>query len=218
MFGCIGRIGCGLLLIVLGAVGWATRGVWLPTVRAAITADAPAKTQPWAPITAAGAARAKQRIASLDRPTGPAFVNVDAADFVAYVLGAALGNVTAVDSAPEAIIEEGTLYVRTRIRLSELGGKESLGPLARMFNDTESLLIAGRLEPVREGLAQFRLTEVGIRDLKVPTAAVAKLAARWGTRPRPAGVAATALPLPLPPHVADLRIASGKITLYKSTQ
>lgn len=42
MFGCLGRIGCGLLLIVLGAVGWATRDRWWPEVRRRLPIEVPA--------------------------------------------------------------------------------------------------------------------------------------------------------------------------------
>lgn len=42
MFGCLSRIGCGLLLIVLGAVGWATKDRWWPEVRRRLPIEVPA--------------------------------------------------------------------------------------------------------------------------------------------------------------------------------
>jgi hypothetical protein len=218
MFGCFRRIGCAVLLLVLGAAGWHWRAKWMPKVKEMVTANAPGATESWAPVTRAGAARAAERIASLRRPSGPAYVNVNVADFAAYLLGDALATVIALDSVPTAIAQDGTLYLRTRIRLLDVGGKDALGPLARMLHDTEPLLIAGRLELVRDGLAQFRLTEVGVRDLKVPSAGVTRLAARWRTGPLPDGVAPEALPVILPGHVADLRIANGRVTLYKAAK
>jgi len=42
MFGCLGRIGCGLFLIVLGAAGWATKDRWWPEVRRRLPIEMPA--------------------------------------------------------------------------------------------------------------------------------------------------------------------------------
>jgi len=215
MFGCLGRLGCGVLLVVVGAAGWHFRDQWMPKVKDAVTTDAPARTEEWAAVTAAGQQRATKLVLSLDRTRGPQYVHIDPADFAAYLLGASLTQLTAVDSAPQAIVRGDELFIRTRIRLAELGGKQALGPLAKMFGDTEPLLVAGRLEALRPGLAQFRLTEVGIRELKVPSAVVRSLAKRWGLRNRPEGTAPEALPVPLPAHVADLRMKDGRITLYR---
>jgi hypothetical protein len=33
MFGCVGRIGCAIVLLVLGAAGWHFRDEWLPMVK-----------------------------------------------------------------------------------------------------------------------------------------------------------------------------------------
>jgi hypothetical protein len=42
MFGCLGRIGCGFFLIVLGAAGWATKDRWWPEVRRRLPIEMPA--------------------------------------------------------------------------------------------------------------------------------------------------------------------------------
>lgn len=39
MFGCIGRVVVGLLLIVIGAVGWHYRALWVPRVKEFISAE-----------------------------------------------------------------------------------------------------------------------------------------------------------------------------------
>ena len=43
MFGCLGRIGCGLFLILLGATGWATKDRWWPEVRRRLPIEVPAR-------------------------------------------------------------------------------------------------------------------------------------------------------------------------------
>ncbi len=215
MFGCASRIGCAIVLLVLGAVGWHFRGKWVPRVKAMVTAEAPAAEAGWAPITAAAGQRAKDRVASLGRRGGPSAVTLTPEEFAAYVLGSALAEVTARGTETQAVVQDGMLYIRTTVRLADLGGKDALGALARMFNETEPLLVAGTLQPVRPGLAQFRLKEVAVRDLKVPRSAVGTLVRRWGPSPRPDSLATDGLPVTLPADVVDLRLADGKVTLYR---
>lgn len=217
MGGCLRRAGCAVVLLVLGAVGWHFRDRWMPKAKELITAEFPEEPiEGWAPLSRDGALRAVARVQRLRAPTGPAYVNVSAADFASYVLGAALTRLADVDSAPVAIVSGGQLWMRTLIRLSDVGGRESLGPLSPLLADVEPLTIAGRLEPVREGLAQYRLTEVALRDLRVPEIAVRRLVTRWGPPVRPEGIADGALPIELPPFVADLRLVNGRVTLYKA--
>lgn len=217
--GCLRNIGCAVTLLVLGAAGWHWRDAWMPRAKEIVRASMPDTAAPgWEPLTKAGAQRTAERVQRLNSPTGPAYVNVAAADFASYLLGAALTRLAEVDSAPEALVEDGQLFLRTRIRIADLGGRESLGPLGDMFQDAEPLVIAGRLEPVRAGLAQYRLTEVALRDLKVPDAAIARLVARWGPPMRPSGVADDALPIDLPSFIGDLRLVNGRVTLYKTVK
>lgn len=220
MFSLIRRIGCGILLLVLGAALWHFRDRWMPKAKEIIeTVRLPdAGAQGWEPLTRAGAQRTAERVQRLNRPTGPAYVNVAAADFAAYILGAALTRLPDGDGRPEALVDEGLLYLRTQIRLADLGGAEALGPLSSVLADAEPLMIGGRLEAVRAGLAQYRLTEVALRDVKVPEAAVRRLVTRWGPPKRPAGVVRDALPIELPSYIADLRLVNGRVTLYKTVQ
>ena len=217
MFGCIFRMGCAILLLVLGALGWQFRDTWVPKVKAMVTAEAPATSAGWAPITAAGGTRARERIASLGRRGGPAHVTLTPAEFAAFVLGSVLSTAAADDSSTQAVVQDGMLYLRTRVRLADLGGKDALGPLARMFNDTEPIMVAGTLSVVRPGLAQFRIKEAAVRDIKVPRSAVGALVRRWGPTPRPDGLASDGLPVTLPNDVVDLRLVDGTVTLYKRT-
>ena len=217
MGGCLRRAGCAVLLLVLGAAAWHFRDHWMPKAKELITADLPDDSvEGWAPLSRAGARRAVERGQRLRAPIGPAYVNVNAADFASYVLGAALTRLADIDSAPVALAADGQLWLRTLIRLSDVGGRESLGALSPLLDDVEPLTIAGRLEGVRNGLAQYRLTEVALRDLRVPDVAVRRLVTRWGPPVRPSGVAALALPIELPPFVADLRLVDGRVTLYKA--
>ncbi len=219
MTACLGRIGCGLLLIILGAVGWHYRNEWVPKAKEIVGSAMPdGFAAGWQPLTDEGAQRALARIRRLSGETGPAYVNVSAADFASYVLGTGLTQLAGIDSAPEALVQDRMLFLRTRVRLDELGSGDDLGPIAQLFDETEPLVIGGRLEAVRPGLAQYRVTEVALKDLKVPQAALARLVERWGPVKRPEGVAKDALPVTLPPYIADLRMRDDRITLYKTVQ
>jgi hypothetical protein len=217
MFGCLGRIGCGLLLILLGAVGYATRDKWVPKVRELIAARMPAATDEWAAVTAEGAERAATRIRGLESRGAESSVALPAAEFAAYVLAPALPVIAAADGAPEAVIAGDTLFLRARIRLADVGGAGALGPLARMFDEHEPILLGGHVETVRAGLAQFRVSSAALRDLRLPAAGVARLLARWDPSTRPEGVAADALPILLPEWVREVRLERGRVRLVRGT-
>jgi hypothetical protein len=216
MFGCIGRMGCGLLLMILGAAGWHYRDVWMPKAKELITAEMPWDHDEWRPLTAAGARRTELRMEQLKEPTGPAYVNVSGAEFAAWTLRRSLDGIFSVDSVPEALVADGTLYLRMRVKLSDLGGRDQLGAIAGLFGDAEPLTIAGRIEGVHPGLARYRPTEVAVKDLKIPPAALIRLLTRWSPGIRPDSVGGSALAIPLPTHVADVRVTGRRVTLYKA--
>ncbi len=216
--GCLTRIGCGAVLVVAGAVGYATKDKWMPKVTDAVRTEAPAVTAKWEPMTDAGAERAKARINSLGDRRGPAYVTMTPSEFSSYVLRNALGDVARRDTSTQAVVEKGLLYIRTQIRVADLGGRDALGALGRMLKDTEPLLVGGTVTMVRPGLAQFRLKEVGIRDIEVPRSVVGTLVKRWGPRTRPDSLATDGLPVELPADVVDIRLAPGAVTLYKKTR
>lgn len=218
MFKLIWKTGCLLVLIALGAAAWYFRGWWMPKAKAAVAVEMPADTAGWSRITAAGGDRARERIATLSRRNGPAYVTLTANEFAAYVLGSALSEIARQDTSTQAVVEKGLLYIRTRIRLSDIGGKDALGPLARLFKDTEPLLVGGTLSAVRPGLAQFRLKEVAVRGIEVPRSVVGTLVKRWSAGTRPDSLATDGLPVTLPNNVVDLRLQNGKVTLYKKTE
>jgi len=213
--GCLNRIGCGVLLIATGAAGYAYRDAWIPRVKRIVAAEAPPTTAAWAPITTTAGARAKARVATMQKRGGPSEVSMTASEFAAYVLGNALGDVARRDTATQAVVEKGMLYIRTSIRLADIGGRDALGPLGRLLNDEEPLLVGGTLTMVRPGLAQYRLKEVALRDIEVPRPVVGSLVKRWSPAKGTDSLATDGLPVELPSNVVDLRLVDGKVTLYK---
>ena len=107
---------------------------------------------------------------------------------------------------------------------------------------TDTLFIAGPVEPVRPGVAQFRVRELRLKGVDVPprfipplvrtlrqqgeqrlrarrerTGASAGTKADLGNDIDLAGLADDGLPIPLPASVSDVRVVNGKLTLYRAT-
>jgi hypothetical protein len=221
MLGCLRRLGCFLvLLLILGAVAWFTRDRWYPRV-AALRGDRPATGAPatgvvWEPLTAEGAERARQAVASLERKSGPAFASTRPGDISAYVFTGVTRQLppSAEDVRAAAIGDR--LYVKALVNLSDFGGGKVLGPLAGFLSDRDTVRFGGDFDIVRPGLAQFHVREIRLRELSVPQRLIPRLVAQIRRGARPDGVADDALPLVVPKQIGDVRVARGRVVLYKS--
>jgi hypothetical protein len=85
-----------------------------------------------------------------------------------------------------------------------------------MLEGKQELALRGRFEMLRPGHAQFRVDEVSLKELKLPSAMIPGLVARIGTRGRDSTVADNAIPVRVPAELADLRVGKGRVTLYKA--
>jgi len=223
MFGCIGRaVVVVALLIVVGATAYVTRAWWEPPlrerlgVRPPVTATAPA----WEPVTAAGAVRVRDALAALRRPTGPAFVNVSAGDLVAFALDSALRSTGTSDSPARgttALAGENTISIRTTVRMKDLGGAASLGPLAGVLDGDQPIELRGHLDVPARGRAQFRVERIAVGHLVLPSAAIGTIVQRLAPR-RDKAFEGTAIAIALPAEVADIRVTPGRVTLYKAVR
>jgi len=102
------------------------------------------------------------------------------------------------------------------VRLSELGGAAVLGPLASMLSERDTIRFGGVFEVVRPGLAQFRVQEIRVRDFPVPVRLIPRLLQQTRRGARPEGLSDDGLALTIPPHIGDVRIANGRVTMYKN--
>ena len=105
--------------------------------------------------------------------------------------------------------------VRAVVKTSELKG---LGSIAGILGDREHVELSGTLHVVKPGLGEFQVEDAKVRGLSIPHGMISSLIDRFDKGPRRDGVSPDALPLPLPPYVGDIRVANGKITLYKNVQ
>lgn len=212
--GCIARLGCLVLLVLLGIGAWLTRDRWTGHFR---SSPQPAAEAPihWQPLTLMGARRAQAALDTLSRVQGPVFQNVAAGDASAYVMTALLGRVPEDADSAEAAVVGDELYVRASVRPRDLGGGDVLGPLAAMLGDRERLEVAGTFRVVRPGLTEYRVRRITFGALNVPGPVIPKLLARIARRGGADSVSADALPIPTPKYLVDVRVADGHLTLYK---
>jgi hypothetical protein len=200
--GCIARLGCLFVLVMLAIAGWFTRDRWLPQ-RFRTTPAAAASA--WQPVTPAGAQRTNAALTKLSAG--------DVASFAFTEFGKRLNG--SADSV-SARVEGDRMTVRAVVRLAELKGK--LGPLGGMLGDRETVEMSGTVQMIRPGLAALAVQTAKVGRIALPQGMIPRLVKEIDNRRRPEGLPDNALPLPVPAYVGDIRIGNGKITLYKNVQ
>jgi hypothetical protein len=216
--GCFRTIGCAVVLLAVLAAAWFFRDDLLRLLDRNEPIEASAGEVSWAPLTVAGAARARTILARLERRTGRVYENVPPADLSALIFEElSKGALPPSASDIEAATIGEALAIRANVRLSDLGGRDVLGALGSMLNDTEQIQFGGTLDVVRPGLAQYRVNALRIGRLDVPPPLIPRLIRRIGQGTRPDGVDPNALPLEIPPYIGDVRIDGQAVTLIKVT-
>ena len=221
MFGCLRSIGCLVSVVALAAAAWFTQDRWLPYVRrgspTGTVSASDATGAVWQPVSDSAASVGRRRVQSLSGRSGPVFVNLGAAELTSYVLSEVVSQLPESAREVEAAVIGDRVYLRATVPLRDLGS-EVLGPLGGMFGDREVLQLGGTLTVVRPGLAAFQVGEVKLRDFSLPSRVIPRLLERIRRAPPPEGVAPNALPLEIPEFIGDVRVAGGKVTLYKNVQ
>jgi len=218
MLGCVVRLAAILLLAVAGVGGWLTRDLWGPPVlqRLGLSAPPAAAAAAWEPLSPEGAARARTALESLRRRDGPVYVNVRAGDLASFALDSVLRRFGRDVQGPAALAGDDGLHLRATVRVADLGDAKSLGPLAGVLEGPQPLELRGRLDVVRPGLGRFRVDRIKIKDITLPSAAIPRLLRRLAIPARDAAVGPDAVPVRLPPEIADARVRKGRVTLYKA--
>lgn len=168
-------------------------------------------------------------LAPLRRRNGPAYVSLSATE-VAALLAPLLAQLPPSASTAQLAFDGDQLLVRTAVSLRDFTGQSALGEvLGKALVGEDTLYLAGPIEPVRPGQAQFRVQEFRLRGIDIPTRLIPSLVAALRERARgsavdtttdtsdAARVATDALPIPLPSLVSDVRVVNGKLTLYRAT-
>jgi hypothetical protein len=213
--GCFARLGCLVLLALLAAVGWLTRDQWLSKLTGRPTTAAAVST--WQPLSPEAAARGQKKIDELSSASGPVFSNLTASEVASYVFQTVARTIPASADSAEAAVIGDALYVRAVVPIREIAGTGVLGPLGGLLNDRERLQLGGGFRVIRPGLSEFEVREIKLRDFKVPSGAIPRLVQQLSRGSRPEGVSPNGLAVTTPRSLADVRIANGRVTLYKST-
>jgi hypothetical protein len=211
--GCLRTIGCATVLVVGGAVALLTRDRWYPALRGdrdRAVVELPADT-----LSPDGAARAEASLRDLQRPRGPAFVNITPADLAALIVREAgrRGPLPLKRARAGTVADE--LWLQGALDIRALRAQGVLGSLGKLLGDEEEVELRGTLDIVRPGLAQFHVTSFKVRDFPIPSPAIPRLV-RELQRERPEGVSADAVAFAVPEYIGDARIANGRVTLYKT--
>jgi hypothetical protein len=213
MIGCLRRLGCLVVaLAVLAASAWFSRGYWLPKLGWGSSRQVQAAT--WEGPTDAGARRADAALKQLQSRSGPAFANFSAGDLLSLIVnevGKAMPR--SADSLRATVIGD-RVYVRGTIRTADLG-REVLGPLAALLRERERVVLGGTLRVIRPGLSELQVKEVNVGSLRLPQAAIPALLKQLGGE-RPPELAADGVALATPDYIGDVRVANGRITVYKN--
>jgi hypothetical protein len=170
----------------------------------------------WSPVTTGGANHAEHLLLTLGERSGPVFTSMPPEDFAAYMLMDVTGRIPPAADSMEAAIIDRRLNLRTSADVKAIKARVPLGPLAGLIGDRAPISLAGSFDVVRPGTAEFRVQEIRLDDLPVPTALIPEMLHRIELGAHPAGLAPDGLLLNLPSYVADIRVVGGRITLYKN--
>lgn len=216
--GCIARLGCLFMLVILAVAGWFTRDMWLPRVMNRVHHGAVpvAATEHWAPLTDAGADSTKAALTKLSEPRGQVYQTLSPSAVASYIYREASRRLPTPADSVEAMVNGDRLSMRAIVSVSDLGG--ALGSAVGIVHDREQVQFTGTLRVLKPGTAEFDITDARIHGLPLPKGMIASLVDRFQPGRRPEGIDPNALPLPIPRYIGDIRVANGKVTLYKTTQ
>jgi hypothetical protein len=213
--GCIARLGCLAVLVIAAVAGWFTRDLWLPEryrSHAAVASNAA-----WKPLTSDGAQRTQAALDKLSQPRGQVFQTVSASDLASYVFAELSKRFPGSADSVETMVSGDAVSVRANVKLADLGGASAIGALGGVLAEREKVQLTGTFRVVKPGLAEFLVKDVRLRNFAVPHGMIPTLVRRLDRGSRVAGVSDGAFAVPIPQYVGDIRVANGKVTLYKTT-
>lgn len=225
MFGCFRRLGCLVFLLILAVLAWFNRDRLEAVYRRYAGDPAPADTSAvatstpgWESLTGDKATRGRSAVVSLANPGGPAFVNLSAGEAASYVFLEVAKQLPASAEEITSSIRNDRLYVRANVALKDFGGSKLLGPIGALLGDRDTVQLGGTVNVLRPGDGEFQVKDIKFGSFDVPDAIIPRLVNRIRKGEKPAGVADNAFPVKLPSYIGDVRIANGRVTVYKATQ
>ena len=219
MSGLFRRLGCLLIIIAICVAIW----YWyarVPTTKTSTTTveTATSVNSGWQPLTAADADRGRAAVQSLGNQSGPVFANLTAAEAASYIFTVLAKQLPPSAQNAQAAIIGDRLYVRSDVELKDFGGSKALGPLGMLLGDRDSVRFGGTINMLKPGLGEFLVQEVKLGKLDVPNALIPRILTQMKRGNPVEGISQNGLPMVMPSYISDVRIANGKITLYKSVR
>jgi len=224
MFGCFRRLGCLVLLLILAVLAWFNRDRLEAVYRkyagdATGTLSTPATIEPgWEPITGDKATRGQTAVQSLAAPRGPAFVNLTPGEAASYIFLSVAKQLPASSEDITSSVRNDRLYVRANVALKDFGGAKALGPFGSLLGERDTVQLGGTINVLSPGSGEFQVKDVRVGSFPVPAAIIPRLVRRIRKGTMPPGIADNALPMKMPAYIGDVRIANGRITVYKTTK
>lgn len=241
--GCLSRLGCGVAVVAVGGVAVWLYGDQLPSQlsrvghtavqtvnrlrstpdtispsRAAGTdsANAGRAELAWArvaPLTGDAA----NPLAKLSQRNGPAFITLGAGDLSTVLAGALPSQLPPSTSALFVALDGRDLHLRAIVDASDIAGDGTLGRMLGIaLSGRDTVELAGTVDYVQPKVAQYRVEQLRVKGISVPPRLIPTFMRALRRGSRPDSLADNALLLPLPASVADLRVANGKLILYKA--
>ena len=224
MKGCFRRAGCLVLIIALVALWyWYARverpaPSTKPAAGTAATAGTSAANTGWEPLTTVDAERGRIAVEALAQRSGPVFANLTPGEAASYIFLVVAKQLPPSARNAEAAITGDRLYVRSEVELKDFGGTSQLGALGMLLGSRDSVLLGGTIHMLKPALAEFRVQEVKLGRLDVPQNLIPRLITQMKRGKKVEGISPNGLPMVMPSYISDVRIADGKITLYKSVK
>jgi hypothetical protein len=215
---CLGRLGCLIVVLALGVVAFLTRDRWLPYVPGrGARVEATVTSSAWAPLSPAGAQRTRDALAKLASPRGPVFVTLDGSDVASYIFTQMAKDLPVAADSLSARVDLDQVRLRASMKMSDLGSSAT-GVIGLLLGERERVEMGGTLRVIGPGIAEFRVTDARIRDVSLPSAVISRLVRPLTRKNRPPGLDDNGIPISIPSYIGDVRVANGKITLYKNVQ
>jgi hypothetical protein len=212
---CLFRLGCFAVLLVLGVAAWLTRDEWMPRVTGRLAPKAaPAARDALDPVSDAGAARTQNALNRLAQREGQVYEQLTGADVASLALTALAKDSGMVDSVRAGVVGN-ELRVHGIVNTDSVGG--AVGVASVMLKAREPIELSGTMHVVRPGLGQFTITRVKIRDFTLPDGAIPAVVTAMSRGSRN-GLSDRGFAVPLPDYIGDIRIANGRVTLYKTVR
>ena len=224
MFGCFRRLGCLVVLLILAIVAWFNRdkleamyrryaGGAAPPADSSVVVAAPGG---WEALSEGKANRGKSAVQSLSLAHGPQYINLTASEAASYIFLEVAKQLPTTSQGVMSSIRNDRLYVRADVNLQEIGGAGVLGTLGALLGTRDTVQLGGTINVLKPGSGEFQVKDVKIGNFPIPDPIIPKLITRMRKGKMPPGVSDNALPMKLPEFIGDVRIANGKITVYKA--